>query len=1530
MFMKNTTLIPGIIFFIFCIGIATNCHAQYDPSIPINHVRTWDILAPVENNEQLLELSPQLARQTTQYIDGLGRPLQTVARQASYDAVNNKYNDMVSPVAYDAFGRERQKYLPYVSLHDAGEPWPDNGNFKYDPFNHQQYFYSDNNTQSPIFGQGESFYYSQTDFEASPLNRPIKTYSPGNSWVGNGVGAGVQYLINTKAEHVKIWQVTGYNSYIINGDYDDGLLYKTVTTDEQSHKVVEYKDKEGKLILKKVQVENSNHLGIDHEGWLCTYYVYDDFNQLRLVIPPKAVEYERTHSWAPIDAALSDNLCFKYEYDQRNRMVLKKVPGAAPVHMVYDNWDRLVCTQDGNLFEKGKWQYTKYDELNRPIYTGLMPFTSSAADLQSVLNTSTLARYETFGASNPIQYSLNQSYPAMSTVGEILTVTYYDDYVFAEALGAAYKAKHNSFDDLFYKGDDINHAPLYAQPLTQSLQTKGMVTGTMVNTLSGTVLADNWLPTVMFYDEKSRPLQTLSRNASGGVDIATTQYNFAGQPLRTIQSHQKMLAGQMQHTIITTTTIEYDALQRLAQVKKKIEETDGGNKTITKSEKVVAKHEYDALGQLKNKKLGLFKNKDEDAELESLGYEYNIRGWLIGINKNYIADPGNNQHFFGMELAYDKNTAADNTAPVYAQPQLNGNIAGTMWRTKGDEVARKYDYAYDNVNRLLRADFIQKNTGDVWDNSTVNFNVKMGDGDNYATAYDENGNILRMQQWGMNINSSAQIDDLRYSYYDNTNQLKNVTDRYSLPASTLGDFKTSLLHTNYATKQDAAEDPATTPAQYAAASTDYTYDVNGNLEKDENKDILSISYNLLNLPQIITLKNNKGKIEYLYDAAGNKLSKTTTEYIIYPNKTIVTTTTYMAGFVYESKTRWDADANNPNYTDKLLYTGHEEGRVRYNAVTEDQKKDGLQPTFCFDYFIKDHLGNIRMVLTDEGKEDKYPAATLEASNIESERLLYNIPEESRREKSAVSGYPNDERTDPNDYVQKLGAPETKVGSSIVLKVMAGDKFNASASSWYKTLLPTTPSNASGNLVNTLIGALASGASAAATAGGHALTAEQIQQSEVLAPGLSAFFNDPEQFTFNYSNSRPRAFLNWILVDEQFVYITGGAQQVPDESEYQHNTASAHVYPHVFSDVPVTKNGYLYVYVSNETTNIPVLFDNLQVTHYRGAIFEETHYYPFGLVLSGISSKAAGMVENKIKFQEQEFASKEFSDGSGLEMYEFKWRMHDPQTGRFWQIDPLSEKYVYNSTYAFSENKVTGHRELEGLESVPFMDWIRDAVVHLYNGKANLEAGLSNKAAAMNGDNSNLPAPIQNIKSVTADVQIGAGVAEMNQPALETIANGGLMLVGVETPGVGALVTGSPVVKESVSLAARADAIQGLLPGFTQTKTTTAAARAIASDGNPVTLVASSEYSLRPAQRAGLNPGEIAVSGQGHAEQTILNHAAANGMTVNQIAASRPICANCATAINNAGATATTPLKEYSVKAVTDSYVKPLIINLPKR
>ncbi len=181
--------------------------------------------------------------------------------------------------------------------------------------------------------------------------------------------------------------------------------------------------------------------------------------------------------------------------------------------------------------------------------------------------------------------------------------------------------------------------------------------------------------------------------------------------------------------------------------------------------------------------------------------------------------------------------------------------------------------------------------------------------------------------------------------------------------------------------------------------------------------------------------------------------------------------------------------------------------------------------------------------------------------------------------------------------------------------------------------------------------------------------------------------------------KPKAYVNWILFDEQFNYVqsSSGAEQVGAD-----NTLTNHIK----QDLPVNKNGYLYVYVSNETPNMDVFFDNLQVTHVRGPLLEESHYYPFGLTMAGISSKSAGKLQNKDKT----FQGQRWDNDLDVNYYSFKWRNHDAQIGRFIQIDPLSDKYVYNSTYAFSENKVTSHVELEGLESVSLStdDLWRDA------------------------------------------------------------------------------------------------------------------------------------------------------------------------------------------------------------------------------
>jgi RHS repeat-associated protein len=260
--------------------------------------------------------------------------------------------------------------------------------------------------------------------------------------------------------------------------------------------------------------------------------------------------------------------------------------------------------------------------------------------------------------------------------------------------------------------------------------------------------------------------------------------------------------------------------------------------------------------------------------------------------------------------------------------------------------------------------------------------------------------------------------------------------------------------------------------------------------------------------------------------------------------------------------------------------------------------------------------------------------------------------------------------------------------------MSGDNFSIRVSSWYKTngASPATPAP---NPLPDLIAALATGIGGLPNAHG---TMADLQDGTLLTPGITNFFTSRDDST---NASRPKAYLNWVLFDEQFRFVSAssGAEQVPEESAYNNGSSTPNVYTHVKTNLPVTNNGYLYIYVSNETPNIDVFFDNLQVTHTRGPLLEETHYYPWGLTMMGISSKAtkSGYAENRKGFNGNEIQNKEFSDESGLETYDFNARFYDPQTGRFGQIDPMADEVEHLSAYVFASNDPTLRNDPSGLK-----------------------------------------------------------------------------------------------------------------------------------------------------------------------------------------------------------------------------------------
>ena len=115
----------------------------------------------------------------------------------------------------------------------------------------------------------------------------------------------------------------------------------------------------------------------------------------------------------------------------------------------------------------------------------------------------------------------------------------------------------------------------------------------------------------------------------------------------------------------------------------------------------------------------------------------------------------------------------------------------------------------------------------------------------------------------------------------------------------------------------------------------------------------------------------------------------------------------------------------------------------------------------------------------------------------------------------------------------------------------------------------------------------------------------------------------------------------------------------------------------------------------------VFFDKLTIQHSSGPLQEENQFNPYGLTMAGISSKAAGRLENNFKYNGKELQHQEFSDGSGLEYYDYRARMYDDQIGRWIQEDSLSYKMMSISPYAYANNdpiKFIDHGGMEPIDS----------------------------------------------------------------------------------------------------------------------------------------------------------------------------------------------------------------------------------------
>ena len=614
-----------------------------------NYLLTRTIQVEGITNEEGTALLPaESMGETIVYYDGLGRPIQKVAWSGSPSK-----KDIVQPIVYDQYGREPVKYLPYVSSESNGWYKPDpvgtvspsglpGSNYTASP---QYQFYNDND-----FIANDSKPYAASVIEASPLNRIFKQGAPGEIWQPNPdvniSDRSIKFKYQTNAaDEVYLWEINSSGMPVIAAIryYDVNQLYKNVTMDEHDNQVVEYKDKQGQVILKKVQVEDSPD-GNAHAGWACTYYLYDDFGNLRYVFPPQMIEEMGNQLVADyiVGNQYLNDWAFQYKYDHRQRMVEKKVPGAGWVYMVYDKRDRLVLTQDGNLRNTtfggatNKWMFTKYDQLNRPVLTGYYLHDENLGQSTSQLQTyieekysnDEFVFYEVRG--EDVHGYTNQSFPKMNDEGQYLTVAYYDDYSFPEQSTVDFEPR-----DIIDKDGDGQADHYLEVP-------KGQVTGKKTLVLDGN--KNQWLMAALYYDNRYQVIQSVSGNIMNGTDRVSVKYDFIGLVLKELIEH---------HTVYQTVSLskeyDYDHMGRLLKLYHRIGEGDNI---------LLAENHYNELGELVEK--NIHQAPTQSNFLQSIDYRYNIRGWLLNINAADLStnhlnpDTGQPKDIFGMELIYEK------------------------------------------------------------------------------------------------------------------------------------------------------------------------------------------------------------------------------------------------------------------------------------------------------------------------------------------------------------------------------------------------------------------------------------------------------------------------------------------------------------------------------------------------------------------------------------------------------------------------------------------------------------------------------------------------------------------------------------------------------------------------------------------------------------------------------------------------------------------------------------------------------------
>ena len=804
-----------------------------------------------------------------QFFDALGRP--------SLKAANNVGNDNRFVYLYNEIDGENQlasRWLPVVGDSEVLDMDID--------------LLEKNAAQYGEWPARESFGYDG-------MGRMIRQTKAGREWKNKP--ANITYVTNGRTDVKRYVTLSPIdNAPVENGYYDAGTLTGACVANEDGIKVTTYTNAFGKKVLERCGNDND------------TYYVYDCYNRLRLVLMPKIQsEYDL------------DKYAFQYRYSLDGNLIYKKLPGCAPIEYVYDKNDRCLSVQDGELKKKGLYRFMLYDAVGRMVVQGLSTTKPDGA------GEATVTLDENGGGMEQTGYRILNDASLNLTIKDIEVVNYYDNYRFA-------------------KGSYATHFSGLTTPSAD--YARGRLSGSVVLASNGERLGS-----VMSYDQQGNVLEIQKRGLNGCMERVTNTYTYTNQLASSISVVKTQKGDTIKYEECNTYSPTTD---RLAAVTRQA----FSNNLPSRLNKCT--YTYDRLGRL------FTIDRPIDGGKGRLSYDYNIQSWTQRINSGS----------FNESIHY---------VDGQGKPMYSGNISSITWSDAGSgQTNRGYRYTYDDLNRLVNAEYGEDN----FSTGIGRYNERLG--------YDGNSNVTSLQRKGVTQEGSyGLIDDLRLCY--DGNQLSKVEE--NAPA---------VL---YAGSLDVKR-----------STNDIRYNANGSLTMDGTRDITHIDYDLHNNPLRIQFANGN-VTKYVYSAAGEKLRAI--------HYTAVANTHVEMGQVYadiekrylavdstDYRLGGNAVFNNGSFS-KVLFDG---GYVELVAV--DMPGSGFNmpivkpwkppfggrwpddlgggkkgPTIYslrFRYFNRDHLGNVREVVSEKGEVKQvnayYPFGTpihALGTNESQQRYKYN-------------------------------------------------------------------------------------------------------------------------------------------------------------------------------------------------------------------------------------------------------------------------------------------------------------------------------------------------------------------------------------------------------------------------------------------------------------------------------------------------------------------------------------------------------------